>query len=649
MKYGYLLGLWSFLSAVAHGDIVPDGSTNTSVSTDSLNRTVVDIAQADADRISHNRYSAFSTGSEGTLINNRTAGARTIIHEVTGNMPSQLSGEIRVLGTSAHMIVANPNGITVDGAEFFNTGALALTTGTIGFNEQTDSFGRTFRNPTADVDGGTIRIAPGGLSGVMNQLELIAETIKVEGKVENQNESAFAGIELHAGKSTTEFQSGLSVSDIGGAWANVTPEDNSQSDAIAIEITRGASLVSSRLLLMVTDAGAGVRHDGDLLASANTFSLSADGHIEMGGNIRSAGELSIDARSVQSATLSDEQNRIESQFANVDIDLQNHSSFTGTLISGAGAEEGTSVVDIRSDNDILLNTLDENRRTVVFSGGDINIEAQSLINYSSRVLGNAGIELNVDKLINDVLIDDFDNRGEVVLDHDDGKRLWYSAFLTREKISSRSINFGEPEAGRIKGEYISSQGDIVIKAPEIFSRGTDVITNDGSISVEAETFDNQAQIVGRASLSRRCNLGGCDERGSSSVDLLGGKWQASNTLNVTASSRFSNSGGTLQAVQDLTIDSPIKTTSGLTVYDVLTRNSGLRGLFLKNEALWVQVDQGGDLVSNMGKLILSGGALQVDGGRVTANEIEGDVDIVREPTTQELLLIERVGLLKGVF
>jgi len=151
-------------------------------------------------------------------------------------------------------------------------------------------------------------------------------------------------------------------------------------------------------------------------------------------------------------------------------------------------------------------------------------------------------------------------------------------------------------------------------------------------------------------MSSRCNLGGCDERGGSNVELLGGSIQASNELNIIASDSLDNLGGTLQAVNDVTLNASEMASSGIEVYDVLTRNKGLRGLLLKNDALWIAVDQGGAVISNMGMISLGGSVLTIDGGRIeSAGDISGDYDIVRKPTTQELIMRERIGIGEDIF
>jgi len=53
--------------------------------------------------------------------------ARLILNEVTSTNPSFLQAPIAVVGPRAHFILANPNGITVDGGSLVNPGNVALS------------------------------------------------------------------------------------------------------------------------------------------------------------------------------------------------------------------------------------------------------------------------------------------------------------------------------------------------------------------------------------------------------------------------------------------------------------------------------------------------------------------------------------------
>lgn len=647
-ELSFVCVLW-ILCAPVFAAVVPDGTSDTTVETDSLERTVVNIAPANTDRISHNRYSEFST-NDGLIVNNRTAGARTIIHEVTGATASQLAGDIRIAGTRAHMIIANPNGISVNGAEFFNTGALSLTTGVMGYQSRIDEFGDEYFNPTSSISGGTITIGPDGLSGAMNQLELLAEQIRVEGKLQNTEESAFAGTQLIAGHGSVEYNAKLSQTDPAGRWIDYTATPDMPSNAIAIDISSDALISSSRIALMVTDTGAGVRHNGQILATANSFDLTADGHVDISGDIVGLGNVDVSAASASFYSEGDIQRKTESQAGSLSLDIGSDLSVDSYLLNGAvaDADTGHAGLNINLGGQLALASKNANTRGVLFSQSDVNINAGSMTNRSGRILANTGLNITADTVVNDVFLGLPDLDAEINTYTEEGKRLWYTLFLLKEKTYVKEIGFDEPDAGRVLSEIISNAGDVTITTNEFISRGGEILANDGSIAVTADTIDNQTALVGRTWLNSRCNLGGCDQTGGSTMELLGGNIKASQEVTLTATERILNDGGTIQAVGDLTLVGPDIRTVGTEVYDVLTRPGGLRDLFLKDTALWLRNDQGGALISNMGRLvIISDSALINDRGRIySAEDIEGDIDLVAEPKEQPLTKNENIGVLE---
>lgn len=78
--------------------------------------------------VSHNTYSHFNVGNAGVDLNNVGVNARTIVNQVTSTDPSVIAGQLAVLGSRANVVLANPNGITIDGGSFVNTGHVALST-----------------------------------------------------------------------------------------------------------------------------------------------------------------------------------------------------------------------------------------------------------------------------------------------------------------------------------------------------------------------------------------------------------------------------------------------------------------------------------------------------------------------------------------
>ena len=59
----------------------------------------------------------------------RTGSASLIVNEVTGSTQSHIHGFIEVHGRAADLVVANPNGISVNGRGFINAPRVTLTIG----------------------------------------------------------------------------------------------------------------------------------------------------------------------------------------------------------------------------------------------------------------------------------------------------------------------------------------------------------------------------------------------------------------------------------------------------------------------------------------------------------------------------------------
>lgn len=286
------------LSQVWAQAVVPDGSTTTSSSTAADGRIKVDIAPKNASGTSLNRYTNFNVPTTGVDLNNATVGARTIINEVTSTNPSLLQGQIQVLGPRAHVIVANPNGITVDGGSFVNTGGVALSTGTVSFVNRASAPGQSQDNPLLTTADGLLVIGADGLSGAMSHLELISKQLRIEGQVTNSNSSSAADIRTTTGASSVEFDANVFPTNPTAPWAAASSGGATSIGTVLVDISRPGGLSASRVQIAVTDAGAGVRSAGTLLASAQDFTLAATGDVQLSGSVTAKRDVVVNAATI---------------------------------------------------------------------------------------------------------------------------------------------------------------------------------------------------------------------------------------------------------------------------------------------------------------------------------------------------------------
>ena len=261
--------------------MVIDGTTATTVVVNPNGSVTVGVANTTSNGVSLNKYKAFNVPTPGLELDNRAVAARTIVNEVTGPTKSNINGKVEVLGQRAHVIIANPNGIVIDGGRFVNTGRVALTTGTIAINPQQIAPGIFQNNVVANVSGGVISITGAGLSGQMDALDLIANLIKIDGPVSNTSANENASLRLIAGQNSVEFDSSILPGNTSLSWGTVTGAGATSAGALLVELTANGVLRSNRIGIEVSDKGAGVRIAGEGYATSRQFTLQSDGHIAL--------------------------------------------------------------------------------------------------------------------------------------------------------------------------------------------------------------------------------------------------------------------------------------------------------------------------------------------------------------------------------
>ena len=253
--------------------------------------TLVNVTGPSAGGVSRNDYTNFNVPQNGVILNNSYQMANTklggyvpgnpnmmrgsanvIVNEVTSHNPTEMKGFIEVAGRKASVVVANPNGITVDGGGFINTDRAVLTTG----KTEYDSKGNlnSYR-----VEQGRISINGNGLNAKdANSLQILTEATNV-------NAGVWANtIETRTGKNiidanTLETQKigdsrnvGLDVSAIGGMYAN-------------------------SITMKGTNTGLGVNVKG-VVSSTQASSITSDGKIIVDGGVTSNGNTTLAGQSI---------------------------------------------------------------------------------------------------------------------------------------------------------------------------------------------------------------------------------------------------------------------------------------------------------------------------------------------------------------
>lgn len=260
---------------------------NGSITAASNGVPVINIKEANISGLSHNVYETLNVGKEGLIFNNGSSAsstvlggdlaanpnlaggtAKVILNEVTSQNASTLEGMMEVAGDSAHLIIANPNGITTQGGGFINAQKATLTTGKPNLNEDGSLAGYT-------VNAGVITV---GALQSDSPTEILARSVKVIGAIEASEISVVAGNNAidadgnvagtvtASGKATTY---GVDVSQLGGMYAN-------------------------RISLINTESGTGVRNEGTIAGGTSGINIASNGKlINNKATLKSSGNITL--------------------------------------------------------------------------------------------------------------------------------------------------------------------------------------------------------------------------------------------------------------------------------------------------------------------------------------------------------------------
>lgn len=253
--------------------------------------TLVNVAGPSAGGVSRNDYTNFNVPQNGVILNNSNQMANTklggyipgnpnmmrgsanvIVNEVTSHNPTEMKGFIEVAGRKASVVVANPNGITVDGGGFINTDRAVLTTG----KTEYDSKGNlnSYR-----VEQGRISINGNGLNAKdANSLQILTEATNV-------NAGVWANtIETRTGKNTIDANT-LNTQKIG------------DSSNVGLDVSAIGGMYANSIIMKGTNTGLGVNVKG-VVSSTQASSITSDGKIIVDGGVTSNGNTTLAGQGV---------------------------------------------------------------------------------------------------------------------------------------------------------------------------------------------------------------------------------------------------------------------------------------------------------------------------------------------------------------
>ena len=275
--------------------VVPDqGKLGPKIEEARNGMTVVNINTPNDKGLSHNQYNAFNVDEKGLILNNANrpvntelAGyimgnpnlvgptANTILNEVTGTGSTSMNGALEVAGDKAHVIVANPNGISVNNGTFINASSATLTTG----NPIINNGSVTGYN----VQKGAITVGEKGLNASKTaRTDMLAEAVKLNGKVWVQDAQVVTG------------KNAITV-DSSGKVTNTSK--TGESSQVGLDVAAIGGMYANSMYLVGTNDGFGVNNQG-VLSAQNKLTIDSTGKLQNTGTI-AATDANITTKSLE--------------------------------------------------------------------------------------------------------------------------------------------------------------------------------------------------------------------------------------------------------------------------------------------------------------------------------------------------------------
>ena len=507
-------------SGMASGPIMPDPKAEArhqpQVEETANGIPLVNITAPSSGGVSRNEYEMFNVPDKGAILNNsytlsktELAGyvqgnnnmaerpAKIIVNEVTGAGPTSMDGFLEVAGNRADVVIANPNGITVNGGGFINTGKAFLTTGKPVYDGE-DHLQRF------DITGGDILIEGKGLGGKeTGSLAILSRAVKINAGIWAKD------LHITTGANTVDAKT-LEASAIEGKGGR---------PAFALDTAAIGGMYAGRITLVGTEKGLGVNNSGTWSAEDN-LTLDWNGDLKNSGTIYSKGNTDLRASRLENdKTIAAERNLSAAAKENIRnqgklLAGENMDIYAGKTLDNAGHA-------MESGNNLSIETGDaiNNAAGTIKSGGSQQIKAgHTLTNTEGTLAADGNINIQTGRMTGDGIVSagkkagillekDFTNTGRLEAGSSlslavKGNITNRKEILSRGHLALESKNIRNEETGEIKGADTETVAEntwvnhglvngenVHIRANHITNENTGRIYGT-RLSVETHTLDN---------------------------------------------------------------------------------------------------------------------------------------------------------------
>ena len=493
---------------------------------------LVNIAAPSAGGVSRNDYERFNVPEKGAILNNsytlsktelagfvqgnaNMAGgpAKIILNQVTSGHPTTMNGFLEVAGTKADVVIANPNGITVNGGGFINTGRAILTTGKPEYSRDNQWKDIRVSNDAMIVIDGK------GLNGEKaDAIELYTRAAKILGQIKAETLQVTTGANVIDAKSGTvaaiegsgvKPQVAIDAADLGAMNAgriffvlteeNIPAQLQSAIEAQDLVIDSKGNLYHTGIIH--TKDGATIRAKDILnkgtIASGEHLSLTSEGTLANAKTIGAEGHAEIHAGDVvnQSVIASEGHLAISSDRTITNENSRILANGDVTLAAKTLMDNQNGTIAAGGNLDVKTAELNNEQGNVTAYGNGLFSAARKLDNAEGHVAANQALHITSGEVVNTqgTLTAGQDERIETKAIQLDGKLIagrnltvQTEADITNEHAED---GFGITKAG---GELaISTKGKLT---------NAKKLEADGKISLNADGINNHkdAEIAGGA-------------------------------------------------------------------------------------------------------------------------------------------------------
>ena len=510
---------------------------------------LVNISAPTAGGVSRNDYERFNIPTKGAILNNsytlsktELAGyvqgnanmaqgpAKIIVNQVTSGNPTTMNGFLEIAGHKADVIIANPNGITVNGGGFINTARAILTTGKPEYDNK-----ERLKDFRIDNDA-TILIIGNGLNGKKaDTLELYTRAAEIKAAIFGNTVHVTTGanvIDANTGKVTAIEGKGkkpeiaIDVKDLGGMYAGRIFLIGNEK-GLPIDI-KGA--IESQHMVLDNQGNlyhAGTTHStedmtihaktiqntGTMAASGN-MTLRADGQVVNDKTIGSVGNMAITANQVTNhktiasekdlsiTTTSEEENALDNSNSeilangNVTIQASHTDNLNGNIASGSTLSiQGKTLNNSQGkltaygSNTISVSDKLENEQGLIAANENISISSDLIHNAQGTITAGQNETITT----KDIQLDGklaAGNNLTITTDHD----ITNDSAKENYGITQADGNLTISAKGNLtNSKKLESKGTLTLSAKDISNKESGEI-NGGSVSITSTTLTNRGLV-----------------------------------------------------------------------------------------------------------------------------------------------------------